>query len=66
MQLYKLNDADAAVVGKFLRVLCQLDRVDDAKRIAAMSDAQLQLLVQTDALWDMVLRPQITAQAVST
>lgn len=53
--MYKLTDQEATLLGAFLRILCRMDRLEDAKRIADMSDAQLSIVIRSDSLWDLVL-----------
>ena len=53
--MYKLTNEESAQIGEFLRILCRLDRMNDAKRIAGLTDAALSIALRGGRLWDLVL-----------
>lgn len=52
--MYRLTNDESAELGTFLRTLCRMNLVEEAKHIANMSDAHLSILIQSDKLWRTV------------
>ena len=52
--MYKLTNDETIELGTFLRTLCRMDMLSEAKRIAKMHDGHLSILIQAERLWETV------------
>lgn len=52
--MYKLTDHETIELANFLRTLCRMNMVNDAKRISKMPDGHLSILIQSEKLWETV------------